>query len=754
MRLATFWKSLCRHSAAVGFTLVFLAALASATLLTLEAFEERSASLAVTDMRIAVLALLDIDETATLSPDDKDRVVSALDVLSTERAEALHAIATDQVDLFDRELALIEAHGQALLMDVMDHEMVHSVIVHETLEKLLRDGSIAAAGAAGAAERRAGIAAAVAVASLLALGVTFVKSLATRQRHDAQAAADQNASKRLQSVLDNSLNSVLIIDQADRVSYRSLRFTSLFGADIETLPELAKLFEPAQREALRNHVHGSTDVEDELALTSTLSDPQGRCREFIVRVANHEDDSVIDGRLVTLVEMTAANQAKARLVELASRDPLTGLPNRRALMESLETAAASPRSLLMIDLDDFKGTNDSHGHDAGDELLCAVAGRFARACPEGALFRLGGDEFAVLVEETNETKLDQLGHKLVGSLNEPVELVSGFEEVAASVGIARQTDQSPAETLLRRADIALYAAKRDDGLNVVVLTDDVEEQSTSLRTCSRALHHASLDDEFRLVYQPIVDSATGEVAFVEALLRWKSPALGFVPPDVFIPIAERSGRIVQIGQWVLEQAVAQLRTWDRMAPGTEFGLTVNVSPRQLVERGFAENVLAILRANDVPTHRLIIEITESALVAPGAHDVEALVRLREAGCQIACDDFGAGYSNLGQLMTLPLDIIKVDRDLLVHLSDMREAAGSTEPACAVMAAIASIGGAMHAPIVAEGVETEMQANSLRASGVAYMQGYYFSRPVESDEILGLLLPLRVGDHADQAPVAG
>jgi diguanylate cyclase (GGDEF)-like protein len=410
----------------------------------------------------------------------------------------------------------------------------------------------------------------------------------------------------------------------------------------------------------------------------------------------------------------------SRLGDLAMHDPLTGLANRRAFEEELGAAAATGTpTVLLLDLNGFKSVNDRFGHAVGDELLAAVAARISGEIPAGAVAaRMGGDEFAVLLPTDVG---DDLAARLRTAIHRPVHAGGQDLLVGASIGIADGSD--PVE-VLRRADVAMYAAKADGGrhrrytADLDTSTDEEARLGAELRT--------ALDrSEFHLVYQPIVELPTGGVVAVESLVRWWHPDRGYVPPDVFIPVAERTGLIVELGEWILRTACLQFADWWRhgVAP-YRFG--VNVSARQLAEPGFVSLVAAVLAETGVHPARLVVEVTETAVFGGGAA-VRAVHELTELGVEIALDDFGTGHSSLGLLQTLPVRILKVDKSFVENVTMAGRHA-------VIATSLIQVANGLGLVAVAEGVETAEQAAELYRLGYRRAQGYHFGRPARPQRL--------------------
>lgn len=702
-----------------------------------KALDQRAVAVEATDLRLAVLTVASADERPTDTA-EFDRLASAVERLSGDHDVAFGGLTDVQRSAVETDLQLIAGHGEMLA----DHGHVmaggeHSLAAHGHLEESLRTAALNSVDSAARNEGRAALSGLAALGALAA-GLWRWLSLRSRAKSmQTRADALQEASSRFEWLLNDSPEASLIISRDGDISYQAASVAAFFpDRELGNRDDLVELTVDAEQSQFAAHLQSEGTGRRAMAFRVAGSDTDPD-RNFVAQVSDLRGDALIDGWLVSLRDVSAETAAQRQLESRVRTDDLTGLPNRRALMEDLHriAGAATTFDFLMIDLDDFKMTNDTFGHKAGDELLSIVARRLEGALVHGdRLYRLGGDEFAVIVGDTDSTPSAALAERLLTDIATPIRLTVGFERATASIGIATREPDGDPMSIVHRADIALYEAKKRGGNAVQVVHSELEKNAERRREMGRALHDANLN-EFWLVYQPIVDGATGRTVMVEALLRWQSPAIGFVGPDQFIPLAEQSGRIVELGLWVLETACAQLASWRAQGDLHGVGVTVNVSPRQLQEQGFDAEVLAIIERHNVDPSDVTIEVTESALVAGQGEIVHALASLRAVDVRVACDDFGSGYSNLGQLMALPLDMIKVDRGLLLRLNDMRESAGgSHEAPCEVMAAIVQIADVMGVPVVAEGIETAVQQASLVASGVQLQQGYYFSKPAANSEI--------------------
>jgi diguanylate cyclase (GGDEF)-like protein len=449
----------------------------------------------------------------------------------------------------------------------------------------------------------------------------------------------------------------------------------------------------------------------------------------------------------------------------ANYDSLTELANRAAFNTRLEALLARPerrngsQAVLFVDLDDFKDVNDTMGHAAGDDLLRVVAGRLTTAIRPGDLVaRLGGDEFAMLLDDLLEPDdAVMVAGRVLAALAEPVQIGSQWAHVGASIGLAmRQTDSTVA-ALMREADVAMYAAK-GKGKNRVEQYDAVLDDLTGERQALKTdLIGATERGELVLDYQPVADLETGTLVGLEALVRWQHPTLGLLPPMAFIGLAEENGAIIAIGAWVLETATHQLQNWQRRYGLPELWMSVNVSVCQLDQPQFAEDVNRVLAATGLEPSCLVLEVTESVLADPQGGAAATLAALRLPGVRVALDDFGVGYSSIGYLRRLPVDVLKIDRSFVSGI----EAAdhGSDN----LLEAIVAMGQHLGLDVIPEGIEELDQLARLRAMGCEVGQGFLLSRPLPPGAVEALLaspLPLhvlafaRASELRDQATEVG
>jgi diguanylate cyclase (GGDEF)-like protein/PAS domain S-box-containing protein len=551
----------------------------------------------------------------------------------------------------------------------------------------------------------------------------------------------ENAFRRAESryrTLVEQVPLAIYIDRLDKVSsniYTSPQIEPMLGYTPEEWalnPTLfVEMLHPDDRErVLAAHARTHTTHEP-LQVEYRLLARDGRVvwvRDEARVLDGEGGEGVLQGYLL---DVTAAKEAEEQLRHQAFHDPLTGLPNRALFTDRVEHAlvvhgeSGDDVAVVFLDLDDFKGVNDTLGHPAGDALLRAVGERLRGALsPSHTIARFGGDEFAILVE--NEagglTAVDVASH-LISKLQEPFEIDGREVFMTASVGIAVGRDS---EELLRSADVAMYRAKAAGKAQYVVYAPRMDEDLVGRLELVGDLRRARVEEEFVVHYQPTVALETGALVGVEALLRWRHPTRGIVPPNEFIPLAEETGRIVEIGRWVLEEACRQTARWRSELPGVEhLKVSVNVSTRQVRRPGLLEDVRRALDQSGLPAEALTLEITESVLAREEMSSI--LEEIAEEGVELALDDFGTGYSSLSLLQHLPVHTLKIDRSFIrsVEVGPERRA---------FVRAIVELAQALQLPVVAEGIEGSGQAEELLRLGCGLGQGFYFAKPLEAREL--------------------
>ena len=541
----------------------------------------------------------------------------------------------------------------------------------------------------------------------------------------------------LAATLESTADGILVVDLEGRISSWNRRFAEMWRF-------APSAFEQGEIEHLMSGAF------------EQLSDPAAvvaRVQELAVEVEAESHDIIefvdgrvferdslpqrIDGQVVGRVwsfrDMTEQRLLQEELAHQAFHDPLTGLANQALFRDRVTVAAArlerhgGQLAVLFIDLDDFKTVNDSLGHSAGDALLVTVSQRLTSCLrPGDTAARLGGDEFAVLIDELADPQdATAVVERLLAALQEPVELSATRVTTAASVGIAYGEADVGVDELLRNADLAMYTAKAAGKNCARVFADEMHAAAVERLDLETHLRGAADRGELVLHYQPIVELATGRIAAMEALVRWRHPDRGLLGPLSFIPFAEEGGLIDEIGNHVLSTACSEASRWAELVGGDVApAVSVNLSPRQLGDLMLPDRVAAVLRHSAMSPDRLILEITEGALMKDPRAATDSLERLRRLGVQLAVDDFGTGYSSLAYLQRFPIDLLKIDGSFIDE-----SLAGSE---WSLARAIVQIAHALGLTPIAEGVELPSQAEALRSFGCHLAQGYHLGRPVEAD----------------------
>ncbi|MEP6802145.1 MAG: EAL domain-containing protein, partial [Acidobacteriota bacterium] len=441
----------------------------------------------------------------------------------------------------------------------------------------------------------------------------------------------------------------------------------------------------------------------------------------------------------TVIDITERKRAEEQVKHLAFHDALTGLPNRLLFQDRLRMAVLNAQrsddrlATLFLDLDRFKVINDSLGHSIGDELLRGVAERLGSCVREGdTVARLGGDEFTVLVPGmTDDEHAAKIARKILGVLRLPF-VIDGRELfLTTSIGVALYpADGETAETLVRNADTAMYRAKEQGRDNFQLYTPAMNSRALERLSLESRLRQAIQNEELVLQYQPLVDLKTNRIRGAEALIRWEHPDMGLLAPGEFIPLAEISGLIVPIGEWVLRTACGQMREWQRLGH-PRLAVAVNLSARQFQQADLVSQVRSALESADLAPEFLDLEITESNAMQNAEVSISTLWDLKNLGVQLSMDDFGTGYSSLNYLKRFPIDRLKIDQSFVRDVT--------TDPDdAAIASAIIAMAHSLELTVVAEGVETEPQLAFLRDQRCDEMQGYLVSRPVAPARFLELL----------------
>jgi diguanylate cyclase (GGDEF)-like protein/PAS domain S-box-containing protein len=577
--------------------------------------------------------------------------------------------------------------------------------------------------------------------------VWSLRDLTERRRWEVAT----NDVERFRSLVHNSATILMLLDATGVVESVSAAITRMLGHDqalVEGHP-LEDLVVPAGRATLRAALASALESRS-LAEGPSVIEVDLRRRDGGVPVpcelsiVNLLDDPTVNGLVVSAHNITQLRSTRDALERLATRDPLTGLPNRKLILDRIEQMQKRGRrtgedgAVLFIDLDRFKDVNDSLGHRVGDDVLRQTAIRFQGALRESdSIGRLGGDEFVVLVEGPGARHAEVAAQRLLDALAAPFAVHSAARPeltVSASIGIVSGTYAS-AEDLLMDADVALYEAKATGRNRAVRFAPHMRGEFRTRIELERDLRLALERGEFFLVYQPVLQLDDSTVQSVEALLRWRRPSGQIVAPDAFIPALEESGLIVEVGSFVLNEACGQTRRWhDR---GLPTAVSVNVSPRQFETGTLVDDVRAALERTGLDPAWLILEMTETTLMRDSHESAVRLGALKDLGVRLAIDDFGTGYSSLAYLQRFPVDIIKIDRTFIVGMA-------SDGPSTALVHALIELGKALELKIVAEGIETAEQLSRLRQERCDAGQGFFFSRPLEEADAKRFLMAARGG----------
>ena len=575
-------------------------------------------------------------------------------------------------------------------------------------------------------------------------GIISQLSDARQQLEDSQHEL-QEQTLRLDTAINHMVEGLCMFDAEKRLVICNERYANLYRLPPQLLRAGTPHGDIIRHRIISGRLKGDTsDVAAEQLISKLDALP--------VNAVSIRIDEFSDGRLIcvtrqpmagggwvaTHLDVTEQRRSEAKIAYMAQHDALTGLPNRVLLRARLDQAFASTRDgdlhlvVLMLDLDRFKEVNDTLGHPAGDSLLRAVATRLRQCSRETTLIaRLGGDEFAVVDYVTNPgAEAAALAETIKTELCEPFDLGDHQVTVGASIGIAvAPRDGADSDVILKSADLALYAAKGGGRGAFRFFEPELDQLMHVRRNLEKDMREALALGEFELHYQPFVSVESGRTCGYEALLRWHHPERGLVLPGEFIPLAEETGLILPIGEWVLRAACAEAANWP-----SDLTIAINLSPAQFRSKELVSIIIGALAASGIDPQRLELEVTETVIMHDSEAVFAALGQLRELGVRIALDDFGTGYSSLSFLQKFPFDKVKIDRSFVNELASERKEAHRI--ARAVVAFAVSLG----KTTTAEGVETAEQLAVLREEGCAEAQGYYFSRPMQ---------PSRIGQSAQR-----
>ena len=560
--------------------------------------------------------------------------------------------------------------------------------------------------------------------------------LIIRQLSGEHATANRRLAlekQRLDFAVNNMTQGLLVFDAKERIVVRNQRYLDMFNLS-PAIVKAGMTFRGLM--SYRKRLGSFAGDVDEYCTQYTHENRLGQVRRSLAVATDGRSIQIVNqpladgGWVATLEDITEQRRAEEKIAYLAHYDALTDLPNRVLFREKLETmlsqlAEGAQLAVLYLDLDQFKDINDTLGHPAGDELLNVVSGRLRAVVRTGdVVARLGGDEFAIIqATATRPSDVVELAQRIRETIRKPM-MVDGHElAVDTSIGIAlAPRDGTKPDQLLKHADLALYGVKADGRGAYRFFESEMDERANARRTLETDLRQAIEQSQLAVHYQPLVTIQGGMITGFEALLRWNHPLRGSISPAEFVPLAEESGLIHQLGEWVLRTACAEAVNWP-----DDTRVSVNVSPVQFRNQGLALTIASALAESGLPARRLELEITEAVLMRDDETALAILRQLQELGVRIALDDFGTGYSSLSYLQRFPFDKIKIDR---CFIEDIATPGGSLS----IVQAIVAIARARHMTTTAEGVETTAQLDMLRACGCTELQGYLVCRPQPASEV--------------------
>jgi diguanylate cyclase (GGDEF)-like protein len=543
-------------------------------------------------------------------------------------------------------------------------------------------------------------------------------------------AALKNSNARFAAALQNMSQGLCMFDSSQRILVANERYRQIYNLSEELVKPGTMLREVLAFRSTSGNYIGPAPAEYIAAQMNSSTDIEKLGNGRVILILSHP---MADGCwLTTHEDITERWRNETRVAFLAHHDALTGLSNRPALVEKTEDACARYRrwneefNVLMLDLDRFKQVNDTFGHPAGDDLLKQVAERLKGTLREtDVLARLGGDEFAIVqVNDANQSDAaETLAARIIDLIAEPFSVDGNVVNIGASIGIALAPEHGiHADDLLKRADLALYHAKALGRNRYAIFESALGQAAVEKHTLENELRRALVLNEFEVHFQPIVDTKTLRMCSAEALIRWRHPEKGLISPDQFIPLAEESGTIIQIGEWVLQAACKEAAKWPSFVK-----VAVNLSAVQLRSSNLLDYVMCVLVESGLPPERLELEVTETALLEHGAECLALLRKFKNLGITVALDDFGTGYSSLNHLTMFPFDKIKIDQSFIKYMTKRADCA-------AIISAVLALAHSLDIQTTAEGVETVEQLRILRLAGVSTVQGFLIQRPCLSSEL--------------------
>ncbi|HEX2577713.1 MAG TPA: EAL domain-containing protein [Aquihabitans sp.] len=578
-------------------------------------------------------------------------------------------------------------------------------------------------------------------------GLVLARATRLVRSRNAALARERDRERFYRTLAETSSDAVVVVDASRRVRHGSPNLHHLVGCpSADALGrDVVDVLRPSDPELLGDVVAKALLMPDEVHhLELALAGDDRTVRHLDGRAVNRIDDPAVGGVVITLHDATERRVAAEALRRQAFHDSLTGLANRALFRDRLEHAlqrrarSGLDPAVIFLDVDGFKRVNDSMGHEAGDALLVTLAERISRSVrSDDTVARLGGDEFAILIEERVDAVAEAAAaaDRIIASVSEPIDLGDRTISLSASLGIEVGDPLADASSVLRNADIAMYRAKAAGKGRWVVFDPSMRDHALEQVELEVALGSALERHELVLQYQPFVDLPSGTVTGFEALLRWEHPQHGTLLPEAFVPAAEETGLIVDIGAWVLHEACGTAGAWRRRHPErTDLTIAVNVSGVQLARPQIVDQVAEALVASGLDAHHLVLELTESVLVADPGRVARRLTDLRALGVRVALDDFGTGYSSLNHLRQFPVDILKIDRSFVGDISGDPD-----HELPALVRGLIDLGRTLDLEVVAEGIEEPGQLRRLRDGACRVGQGFLLARPLSALDAEQLLL---------------
>jgi diguanylate cyclase (GGDEF)-like protein/PAS domain S-box-containing protein len=580
-------------------------------------------------------------------------------------------------------------------------------------------------------------------ATLTLVSLALLRSTRLVKARNRQQAKLEHSRRFYAALAENSSDAVIVLDRAGMILNDAPNLATMLGQPgLSTIGvDVISLLRLPDREAARDVLTrwwSTTGVVADAEVAATQAD--GTERWFGVRAANLAADPDVAGMVINLRDITDRKRAERALDHSGFHDSLTGLANRALFHDRLDHALDRTArtglgvAIVYLDLDGFKTINDSRGHEAGDRVLREVAARIASAVRTlDTVSRLGGDEFAILIEESGRVldEAETVAERVLQSLTSPF-IVDGHQIVlSASIGIAMGDVSCTASSMMRDADVAMYKAKMSGKARWAVYEPAMRTAALDKLELESDLHQAVDEGQLRLVYQPVIELRSSKIVGFEALLRWDHPTRGRIEPTTFIPIAENNGTMVSIGRWVLDEACRTAAQWNARFPSRKLTMAVNLSARQLAAPDIVSDTAHALARSGFPASLLVLEMTESVLVQDADTATRRLHALRKLGVRLAIDDFGTGYSSLSYLRQFPIDILKIDKSF----TDTITQRAHIPP---IVHGLLELAKTLEMTTVAEGIESEVQRDSLRDQECNFGQGFLFSRPIEESEALALL----------------